>query len=160
MGRNPGQLLLISESKDEVIFQIADGRRFKVSPCDKMFVVSLAWSMDKNGYVRCGSSKFYLKLLSRLLCLTSLEVDHKDRDPTNNSRDNLRPATRTQNQANSGSDAISGFKGVYARRNKFQAAISINYKKVHLGSFDTAQQAHTAYLKAATKLHGDFSCGG
>lgn len=160
MGRHPSQLILISESPDEVVFQVADGRRFKVSPCDKMLVLGRAWSMDKNGYIRCGSPKHHNKLLSRLLCPTDFEVDHKDRDPSNNRRDNLRPATHIQNQANSRGSSRTGFKGVYPNKDRFAAAITVNYSKVHLGTFDTPEEAHMAYMEAAAHYRGDFACDG
>lgn len=44
--------------------------------------------------------------------------------------------------------AKTGFKGVSIRGNKFASVVCINGKKIYLGLFDTATQAHEAYLKA------------
>jgi hypothetical protein len=44
--------------------------------------------------------------------------------------------------------AKTGFKGVSIRGNKFASVVCINGKKVYLGIFDTANDAHKAYLKA------------
>lgn len=33
------------------------------------------------------------------------------------------------------------------------AYIKVNYKKVHLGCFDTAEEAHKAYLEAKAVYH-------
>lgn len=53
----------------------------------------------------------------------------------------------------------SGYKGVYWRADMgtWRAAITIDYKRVSLGYFDTPEQAHAAYCKAALELHGDFA---
>jgi hypothetical protein len=56
------------------------------------------------------------------------EMDHKDRDRSNNRFSNLRLATTSQNQANVGlrKDNISGFKGVSWEKaqNKWRATIA------------------------------------
>ena len=86
-------------------------------------------------------------------------IDHRDGDGTNNRLNNLRPATRSQNGANSRRPRhnTSGHKGVSPHRRKWLATIRTNGKKIHLGLFDTPQEAHEAYLKAARKLFGKFA---
>jgi hypothetical protein len=51
----------------------------------------------------------------------------------------------------------TGFKGVVFHKKKYVAQISINNHPTYLGSFDTPEEAHTAYLKAARKLAGEFA---
>jgi hypothetical protein len=84
-------------------------------------------------------------------------IDHIDRDGTNNSIANLRKAEQHQNLGNSKrrSDNKTGFKGVhlYARTGKFIARC-VN---VHLGCFDTAEEASEAYKVAAEKSFGEFA---
>jgi hypothetical protein len=92
----------------------------------------------------------------------SLFVDHKDRDTTNDKIDNLRQATRTQNHGNSKvrSDNTSGFKGVWPVGNRYRAKITVGQKDIHIGYFDTVQQAHEAYMKAAREYFGEFATDG
>lgn len=87
-------------------------------------------------------------------------IDHIDRDPSNNRIDNLREATKSTNGFNSKLriDNTIGLKGVYfdKRRNHFYSQIVINKTKIYLGRFDSAQEAHTAYINKAKELQGEF----
>jgi hypothetical protein len=85
-----------------------------------------------------------------------LHLDHKNRDKTDNSWDNLREATPSQNQGNRARIRLSGLKGALFRRNKFEAAITVGGKKRYLGTFVTAEEAHAAYCAAARTLFGEF----
>ena len=92
-------------------------------------------------------------------------LDHIDRNPSNNSIDNLREATKSQNQWNrrsvesyNGKLTSSGFKGVVFRKQsqKWQAQIQINGERKYLGIFDSEIDAAEAYNAAAIELHGEF----
>lgn len=87
-------------------------------------------------------------------------VDHIDGDGLNNRRENLRPATSSQNNRNAKrrSDNTSGFKGVTWRRRerKWAAQIRVDGKNMYLGHFDSPEAAHAAYCKASAELHGEF----
>lgn len=93
---------------------------------------------------------------------TGVMVDHKDRNALNNQRENLRLATASQNQCNRGKPrhSASPYKCVYYRasRNKWEARIKINKKRIALGCFETAEMAWEAYKRASEKYHGDFAC--
>lgn len=88
-------------------------------------------------------------------------VDHIDGDKHNNSRDNLRPATYTQNKFNTPvrSDNTSGYKGVSfcKREKKWRSYVSSNGRQRWLGYFDTAEEADAAARAAREKLHGEFA---
>lgn len=79
-----------------------------------------------------------------------MEIDHKNGNPSDNSISNLRIATRSQNARNGRMRKnATGFRGVYITGNgKFQAMASLNGKLKALGTFETAEAAHEAYLKA------------
>jgi hypothetical protein len=49
----------------------------------------------------------------------------------------------------------TGYTGVYQEHNRFRAVISINGKSVHLGMFDTAEEAAAAYNKVSKELYGE-----
>lgn len=96
-------------------------------------------------------------------------IDHRDRNALNNRIGNLREATNAQNRANSrtNKDNVSGLKGVSLSpyrtsetKRPYWASITINGKPKHLGSFETAEKAHEAYLLAAKAAVGEFANGG
>lgn len=73
------------------------------------------------------------------------DIDHIDRDSTNNNLSNLRWATRTENNLNTKvrSDNVSGHKGVYwvENRQKYRAEVCINKKNIHIGCYNTLEEA-------------------
>jgi len=87
-------------------------------------------------------------------------VDHRDTNKKNNSWINLRQATKQENAFNQGKSPRNktGYKGVSfdMARGKFFACIRTNEKTKSLGRFDTAAQAHDAYLIASKEIHGEF----
>jgi hypothetical protein len=86
--------------------------------------------------------------------------DHVNGNPLDNRRCNLRIATPTQNSHNRRlkSNSSSGFKGVsWHKHNKqWQAYIRINKKLIHLGFYETREEAHAAYVEVSRKNRGEF----
>ncbi|WP_088255692.1 HNH endonuclease [Fimbriiglobus ruber] len=97
----------------------------------------------------------------------AIEVDHKDRDRTNNKWDNLREATGSKNQHNrsKSKNNTSGYKGVIrVKRNgmwdgKWIAKICVNGKTTHSRQCDTPEAAHAEYCIMAHLYHGEFARG-
>jgi hypothetical protein len=91
------------------------------------------------------------------------DTDHWNGNGLDNRRQNLRTATRSQNNYNRGpaKHNRSGFKGVYLARadakRPWRARIRCDGQIYELGLFATAEQADAAYRKAADELHGDFA---
>ena len=88
------------------------------------------------------------------------EIDHKNGKTNDNRWINLRPATSTQQKRNSkvSSRNTSGYRGVSLskQKNKWRARGVINRKEIHLGFFDTPEEASKAYLKWAKQAFGKF----
>lgn len=93
---------------------------------------------------------------------TSLTVDHINRNPLDNRLVNLRLATSSQNQANNGlrADNTSGYKGVSWSKSslKWVSKINVNGRKLHLGYFDTKEEAARRYDLAAIVFFGEYAC--
>lgn len=87
-------------------------------------------------------------------------IDHKNKDRDDNSFDNLRVATNSQNQANAfWKTNTSGFKGVcwQADRKKWMAKITINNHAINLGRYHKFAEAALAYRAAAIDAWGEFA---
>lgn len=90
-----------------------------------------------------------------------VEVDHRNGNTTDNRRENLRVATKFQNEQNRGKNRnnTSGYKGVGFDKltNRWTAKIDSGGKTHWLGRFKTAEEASLAYNAAAQRLHGEFA---
>jgi len=91
-------------------------------------------------------------------------VDHINRNPSDDRWINLRKATYRQNQGNRklNKNNTCGFKGVWYMKKdrKYGANIGIGGKVKYLGRFDTAEDAHQAYLIEAKKHFGELFASG
>lgn len=133
---------------------------------DYIWASKLEWRIDTGGYVARWVEKKVIflhreilqKKLGRQLSLDEF-TDHKNGNKLDNRRSNLRPATRSQNQANSKRINKSGFRGVKKndRGTKWRAVIEQNGKKIFVGNFQTASDAAHAYNLKATELFGEFA---
>ena len=88
-----------------------------------------------------------------------IEVGHINGDSLDNRRCNLRLATRAQNACNTRmrSHSTIGLKGVERDGKRYRARITVGGKRLPLGSFDSKEEAYSAYCKAAKELHGEFA---
>lgn len=89
-----------------------------------------------------------------------MDTDHISGNGLDNRRENLRVATRAQNQHNRSlqSNNTSGAKGVTwsKEKGKWLAQITIREKNRSLGYFQTIEDASAAYAAASAELHGEF----
>ena len=88
------------------------------------------------------------------------QVDHINCDAADNRWCNLRQATSSQNLHNMRiKNNKVGLKGVVlcTYTGRYRARIRVGYRNVHLGRFDTPEEAHAAYVVAAKKYFGEFA---
>lgn len=86
--------------------------------------------------------------------------DHKNHNPLDHRRSNLRPATQTQNTRNRRAKrgVISGYKGVQKQPYGYIARIRVNGNLIYLGFFKEPEKAARAYDCAAVRYFGEFAC--
>lgn len=86
-------------------------------------------------------------------------IDHRDGDPLNCRRENLRIATPTQQSVNRRSArSATGYRGVSKHGNRYIAKIRLGVRAPrHLGSFKTPEEAARAYDHAARMAFQSFS---
>jgi hypothetical protein len=88
--------------------------------------------------------------------LPTTQIDHINRDKTDNRIENLREATDLENHQNKGKfkNNTSGTTGVHQMKNgKWMARICVNRKIIHLGYFDTQHQAIESRKSAELTYH-------
>lgn len=92
-----------------------------------------------------------------------LEIDHKNRDPLDNRIENLRIATHQQNSYNQNARRTAHGKprtlpkGVRInRQGRYVARIVVEKVKLHIGTYDTPEEAAEAYQRRSKELHGEF----
>ena len=85
------------------------------------------------------------------------DIDHINGVRDDNRITNLRAVSRSvnmQNQRRARSNNIhSGFLGVQKNKDKWQALIRVNDRRICLGTYITPELAYCAYLDAKRKLH-------
>jgi hypothetical protein len=126
-----------------------------------------AWSLDHKGYAKTSAFGTTVKIHRMILnAPKDALVDHKDRDKLNNRKANLRLCDNAFNQANTdkrefikGKPTSSKYKGVHWRKDmdKWIARLSYMNKRIHLGSFDSEEEAALAYNEKALEVWGEYA---
>jgi hypothetical protein len=147
----------------------AKGQVVRVSPEDWRNLAQWFWNVGAKGYVqrniKLGDGKRKTSAMHREVfgCFPhdGVLVDHKNNDPLDNRRENLRVATPSQNSWNrmKHKNGKSKFKGVSwcKKTQKWRACIRKNRIGKILGYFDVEEDAYAAYCNAASELHGEFA---
>lgn len=135
-----------------------------VQSSSKTPVGSMAGSRRKDGRVQINiEQRLYFAHRLAWLWVTgrwpAAMIDHVNCDPSDNRWDNLREATDRQNKANmrTSRNSVLGVKGVRFHDGKYEAHITVDYKQLYLGRFDTAEQAQRRYFEEAKRRHGPFA---
>ena len=127
------------------------------------------WKISDTGYanktihIRYEGNKRIMKSIRMHRFIVNapnkMEVDHRDGNPLNNQKSNLRLSTRSQNMMNRkvSENSKTGFKGVVIYRDEYKAQIKINGKSICLGYFKDKIEAARVYNEAAIKYHGEFA---
>lgn len=129
---------------------------------------AIAGRLDRNGYRRISINRreYQASHIAWLLLSGAWptgEIDHCNGDNDDNRPHNLRQATPGQNRANTRrpSTNTSGLKGVIpSGSGRWMAQIGVKRQKIYLGTFDAPEEAHAAYVAAASKFYGEFAKSG
>jgi hypothetical protein len=120
------------------------------------WLLQFNWRLGKNGYAQRTARM--ARDIAHADAHPGMQVDHIDRNRLNDQRNNLRLVTPRQNSNNREmrSDNSSGFVGVHWRKGlgKWIARVVHNYKRYHLGCYDTYEEACEAVIRFKEERNG------
>lgn len=140
---------------------------FDLEDYDK--IKDYCWNISPYGYVVCANNVNGIRTTSFIQRIilgdvgdyTKTQIDHISHNKRDNRKINLRICTPSQNSMNAKKriDNTSGVTGVYfyGSRNKWIAVITVDGKVIHLGYFDTFEEAVEARKSAEEKYFGEYS---
>jgi hypothetical protein len=127
---------------------------------DYPYLMKYDWKW-RSGYAATphGHSWYQLhRMVMKVLWKENILVDHKDGNHENCQKDNLRKATRFQNQqnrkTNEGNILPKGIRQLPS--GKYNVRVQAYNKRRVFGAFDTVEEAIEARNEAAKQLHGEF----
>lgn len=145
-----------------VPLKTANGYEFFVDDEDCEHVKTRIWWYCEGTVKESGQYGMILSHFVLSINEDSVIVDHRDRNPLNNTKANLRVCTHMQNMWNrkTPSNNTTGVKGVsFHKRGKYfpwQMQITANGKRV-TEYYPTLERAARAYNRLALQLHGEFA---
>jgi hypothetical protein len=149
--------------------QLPSGAKAMVDDEDFDELSKCKWRSDRCGYARRHQTledgrritQHMHRMIMGLQYGDKRYVDHIDGNRLNNQRSNLRLCSFAQNMMNKGISPknTTGLKGVARTKSgkRWRSFIHISQKQVYLGTFDSREEAHAAYCRAAKELHGEFA---
>lgn len=146
---------LLSYSQDTGAFT------WLVQASQRTKVGMIAGCVDRQGYRRIGinHNRYAAHRLAWLYvngAWPSNGIDHIDGNKSNNRLNNLRDVSQSMNMQNlyiANIDSRTGFLGVTKNRHRYRAQISVGGQMRNLGSYDSPELAHQAYLAFKRKHH-------
>lgn len=129
-------------------------------------ISDMCWSENDQGYIISHSSdrKRAVRLHRFIFNLDDSDkriIDHKNNKRYDNRKENLRFADKQTNGINRPANKNNklGYKGISLNKNKtrYCARIMVNYKTIHLGTFDTLEEAIQVRHNAEIKYFGEFA---
>lgn len=142
-----------------------------IDPEDYEIIVSHDWRLNRKKYEIQNQAYFQAAVKGKTIHLhreimgcihgDKKYVDHIDGNTLDCRKSNLRICTNAENIQNRkrNKNNTSGYKGVTfnKKEKKWLAYINANMKHYRLGSFNTKEEAHAAWIGAAKALHGEFA---
>jgi hypothetical protein len=152
-----------------LLMKTSCGYEYYIDKCDYETIESYTWHKHKDGYLRTrydvidGKNKYILlhNLILGRFDASFDDVDHINRLPYDNRRENLRVVSHSENMKNISKKSNSKHEimGISYSKNekKWKAYITYNEEKMNLGTYAKKEDAIIARLSKEYELYGDKS---
>ncbi len=144
--------------------QLTKGRVTIVDDEDYDWLTTWKWCTSQGYAARSVASDHVDVIYMHRLLLAAppkMVVDHINLDKLDNRRSNLRLCTRSQNCYNrpASKSSRSGVKGVFwdNEKGKWLSQICVSGKRIHIGRFNSMEEAARAYNDAARDVFGQYA---
>jgi hypothetical protein len=143
--------------------QLSNSRLFfEIDDEDFDLVKKYRWLLNQQNYIVTYINGEYIKyhrMIFGLIKGDGKAVDHKDRNRTNNKKENLRLCSQRENTFNSSKrkNSLQKFKGVTFRNNSYNVSLSKDGNRYNIGKYFDEISAARAYDKYAEILFGEFA---
>jgi len=151
---------------------LTKGKEALVDDQDYSYLMQWKWHAAKGGKYAARDTRSFNRQYGSVVYMHDVlaarngiagKIDHANQDTLDNQRQNLRPATGSQNGANRGPQAnnTSGYKGVVQVCQRWRAQIKVKGEFHSLGHFPLTDagkiKAARVYNEAALKHFGEFA---
>lgn len=138
-----------------------EGNSFLIDLEDYKIVSQYRWNLNTGYWKRRSNKNNPYRQLHRMIMKAKDDeiVDHINRNPNDNRKENLRICNENQNKRNRSlyKNNKTGVSGVYFNKNKYFAYIRIDNKQIRLGSFTNKNDAIKIRLGAEAKYFREFA---
>jgi len=159
---------IITKDYLNYLFDYKNGELFWKNPkSNRVKIGQKAGSKNNKGYFKTAiNGKYFLN--HRIIFMIHYGflpkmIDHIDNNSENNFIENLRPATRSENQHNSkiSQNNTSGIKGIYwnKKSKKWKTQFKLNNKKMYFGEYNDIDYAKFVIDAMRYKYHKEFARG-
>ena len=133
------------------------GKYLKKNICNGYYVVQLYKNKKMKRFLL---HRLVFKSHNPLINIKELFIDHINQDKLNNNINNLRLATRSQNQYNSKvyKNNILGIKNIFKTKSNTFTVNIVKDKKKHSKNFKTLEDAIIHRDLKLAEMHGEFAC--
>lgn len=148
---------------DIVILYTSKNEPFIIDKDDFEMVHKSTWCLNSSGKYLVATINKKIKRLHRLIMDVedpSVVVDHINGNPRDNRKQNLRITTQKMNSRNTRSSKNNpvGYPGIdKLKSGKYRARITYNRKAIHLGIFNSIEEAKQVRIAAENKYFKEFS---
>ncbi|MED3562284.1 HNH endonuclease [Bacillus xiapuensis] len=140
---------------------VKDGICFKFDLDDYELIKKYTWHINSENYIQTTVNTKTIKLHRLIMNPEKDEyIDHINHDTLDNRKQNLRKCSNSENTQNrrTPKNNTSGVKGVIWKKknNCWEARITYNGKRIHLGCFKELEEAKKVREEAEIKYFGEF----